>query len=159
MKKYLLMLLAMVAVVFVACDDDDNYGIKKKDIVLTPNTTDFFFAAGGGEKYVDVSNVTDVNIVKVNGKTKGTDGKYSETDVYSVEKGTLPDTKHVTQGGWFTATVTKIDGAFRITFVVSKNSDKTKSRDKYIHVDCGDEYYDLSLHVMKEKEAEEQNNK
>lgn len=149
MKKYLFLLFAVCAAVFVSCSDDDD---NDKYVMpqLSPNNTNISVEAGGGQKILTVSNAVELNITQINNKTVSS-GKTSETDVMSIANGKLKDSKLVTEGGWFTAEVVKVNGVYnQIVINVTANTG-TESRDKYIHVTCGGKLYGLSLHLSQDK--------
>ena len=107
--------------------------------------------ATGGTKAITVKNAVELNITSINDKT-GNKGTVSNE--YSIGNGKLKDSKNVTEAGWFTAEVVKVDGVYKkIVFTVIPNTSTEASRDKYIHVTCGGNLYGLSIHLMQEKAA------
>lgn len=143
------MLLAACAVGFSSCSDDE--GGTKVMPQLDPNNTDITMTATGGTKAITVKNAVELNITSINDKTGN---KGSVSNEYSIENGKLKDSKNVTEAGWFTAEVVKVDGVYKkIVFSVIPNTSTEASRDKYIHVTCGGNLYGLSIHLMQEKAA------
>lgn len=148
MRKYLFMLLAACTAMLTACSSDDDDKIMP---VFSPNNTTITVDAGGGTKTMVVSNAEELNITQINDKsTSGS--KTTETNVKSVSNKGIADSKNVTEGGWFTAVVSQVDGKYRkITFTVQPNTSTESNRNKYIHVSCGGNVYGLSLYLVQEK--------
>ncbi len=147
MKKYLSLLFAVCVAVFVSCSDEqeDKYTMPK----LTPNNTTISMEATGGQKILTVTNAEEINITQINNKTVS-NNKTSETNVMSITNGSLKDSKLVTEGGWFTAEVVKTDGVYKQIVINVNQNTENKSRDKYIHITCGENFYGLSLHLVQE---------
>lgn len=147
LTKFLsLVFLAVMAIAFAACDDTDDNSSKITPL-LEPNNSNLSFTAEGGVQTLTVKNATELNITQINNKVQNNNSQ-SETNVCSVQNGKIANPKNVTEGGWFTAKVVSVDGVDKqIVFTVSKNTDTKNSRDKFIHVTCGDKLYGLSLHL------------
>ncbi len=147
MKKYLSLLFAVFAVVLASCSDEkeDKYTMPN----LSPNNTTISMEATGGQKVLTVTNAEELNITQINNKTVN-NKKTSETNVLSITNGGISNSKLVTEGGWFTAEVVNVDGVYKQIVINVTQNTENKSRDKYIHVTCGTNFYGLSLHLVQD---------
>ena len=146
MKKYLFMLLSLCVLAFVGCDEsEDGMYSGKETPVLKPNSSYLTFGEGGGSTTILVDNAIDLNIVKVNDKTSDKAGG-KETNVKSVEDGSIKDSKNVTEGEWVVAKIVSVDGVYKqINITVSANTGG--ARTKFLHLTCGGNLLGLSLVV------------